>query len=95
MTADELKKQVSQLSLAKGTAYAWLQELICDGFLDAPASSADIVHRVAEKFSRRWETPRVQVYMRKFSGIIHAVKPRGARTNYWVLASMPRSEAFN
>ena len=94
MTADELKKHAYQLSLAKGTAYAWLQELICDGFLDAPVSSADIVHRVAEKFGRKWQTSRVQVYMRKFSGIIHAVKPRGVRANYWVIASMPRSEAI-
>ncbi len=34
------------------------------------------------------------INMRKFVGIIHAVKPRGVRTNYWVLASVSRSDAL-
>jgi hypothetical protein len=62
--------------------------------MDAPVSSADIVHRVAEKFGRKWKTARVQTYMRKFVGIVYAVKPRGLRMNYWVLASMSRPEAI-
>ncbi len=94
MTVDELKQRASQLSVARDTPHAWLQELICAGFLDVPVSSAGIVHAVAERFGRRWETSRVQVYMRKFLGIVHAVKPRGVRTNYWVLASMSRSDAL-
>jgi hypothetical protein len=94
MTADELKQKAAEISVAVDTPYAWLQELICDGFLDVPVSSADIVHRIAEKFGRQWETSRVQVYMRKFVGVVHAVKPRGLRTNYWVLPSMSRSDAL-
>lgn len=82
------------MSVTKDTGYAWLQELICEGFLDVPASSSDVVRRIAEKFGRRWETARVQVYMRKFVGIVHAVKPRGSRVNYWVLASVGRADAL-
>lgn len=94
MTTDELKGKAAQLELTNGSGYAWLRELICDGFMDVPVSSADVVHRISERFGRRWNTARVQTYMRKFVGIVHAVKPRGSRLNYWVLASVPRPDAL-
>ena len=94
MTADELKHTAMQLSLPTGKPHAWLRELICDGFMDAPVSSAEIVHRIREKFGRKWSTSRVQTYMRKFVGIAHAVKPRESRVNYWVLASTGRADAL-
>ena len=94
MTPEDLKQKATGLSVGTDTAHAWLKELICDGFLDSPVSSADIVHRIAERFGRQWQTSRVQIYMRKSVGIVQAVKPRGLRTNYWVLACMPRSDAL-
>lgn len=94
MTDEELKRRAMELPLTGGTGYAWLRELICDGFMDVPVSSADVVHRVREKFGRKWDTTRVQTYMRKFAGIAHAVKPRGSRVNYWVLASVDRADAL-
>jgi hypothetical protein len=94
MTTEEVKGKAMRLDFAEGSGYAWLRELICDGFMDVPVSSADVVHRVSERFGRRWDTARVQTYMRKFAGIVHAVKPRGSRINYWVLASIPRPEAL-
>jgi hypothetical protein len=94
MTAEDLKRRAAGISVADGTGHAWLQDLVCEGFMDEPVSSADIVHRVAEKFSRQWSTGRVQVYMRKFVGIVCAVKPRGSRVNYWVLASVSRPDAL-
>lgn len=94
MTTAELKETAMQLQLMKGTGYAWLRELICDGFMDTPVSSSDVVHRVSERFGRKWNTSRVQIYMRKFVGIVHAVKPRGSRINYWVIASVPRPDAL-
>jgi hypothetical protein len=94
MTAETLKQTAMQMSLAKDTGYSWLRDLICEGFMDLPVSSADVVLRVAERFGRKWDTGRVQVYMRKFVGIVNAVKPRGSRVNYWVLASVSRSDAL-
>jgi len=94
MTAEQMKQSAIQMSLAEGTGYAWLRELICDGFMDAPVSSAEVVHRVREKFGRKWDTARVQTYMRKFVRIVHAIKPKGSRVNYWVLASVPRANAL-
>jgi hypothetical protein len=93
MTADEIKRTAGQLPVAEGTGYSWLRDLICDGFMDVPVSSADIVHRIKEKFGRRWQTSRVQIYMRKFVGLVHAVKPKGSRTNFWVLTSVNRADA--
>ena len=92
MTSEVLKQRATQVSVTKDTGYAWLQELICEGFLDVPASSSDVVRRIAEKFGRRWETARVQVYMRKFVGIVHA-ESRAAHaltTGCW-LASVART----
>ena len=94
MTTEDLKQIAMRLSLAEGTGYSWLRELICDGFMDAPVSSAEIVHRIREKFGRKWDTARVQTYMRKFVGIVHAVKPKGSRVNYWVLASVSRADGL-
>jgi len=94
MTAEDLKRKAAGIRVTDGTGHSWLRDLVCEGFMDTPVSSAEIVHRVSEKFSRQWSTARVQVYMRKFVGIVCAVKPRGSRVNYWVLASVSRPDAL-
>ena len=53
MTADEIRQTARRLPLTEGTGYSWLRELVCDGFMNAPVSREEIVHRINEKFGRR------------------------------------------
>jgi hypothetical protein len=94
MNTDDVKERVRNLVFQRNTGHAWLQELVLDGFFDTPVSSKDVVIRIAEKFHKRWRTSKVQVYVKKFVGILHAIKPHGAQMNYWVLASVPRADAL-
>jgi hypothetical protein len=93
-TPEVLKQRASQISVERDSGHAWLQELICEGYFDTPVSSKDVVKRIAERFSRRWTTSRVQIYLRKFVGIVQAIKPAGLHANFWVLASVSRSDAL-
>jgi hypothetical protein len=92
--SESLKQKASELVFASDTGYSWIRELISEGFFDSPVSSKEVANRVAERFGRKWSTSRVQTYVRRFSGIIHAVKPQGVFVNYWVLSSVSRSDAL-
>ena len=96
MSGRTYKEEARRLSLAPKSRYVLLRELICEGFFDSPVSSEGVVRRIRERFGKRWETGHVQTYMQKFmqAGIIHAIKPRGDRINYWVLASLTREEGL-
>jgi len=96
MSGDALRASAASLTLLQGGPHDLFRRLIVDGVLDAPTSSAELVQRVAETFGQRYETKYVQTYMRKFmnAGIIRAVKPKAARGNYYVIASVTREEAF-
>ena len=96
MSGDMLKASAAALILRSGGPHDVFRRLIVAGVLDSPTSSAELVQRVAETFGQRYETGYVQTYMRKFmdAGIIRAVKPKGARANYYVIASVTREEAL-
>src|SRR5947207_6727123 len=96
MSGKALKQQAMQLSIGPKTKYALLQKLIVDGSFDQPVSSDAVVLRIGERFGKRWKTNHVQTYMQRFmtAGIIHAVKPKGDRHNYWVLSSVTREDAL-
>jgi hypothetical protein len=95
MSGKTLKQAAEALSIKKGTDYAVLQKLIMGGFFDGPVSSEQVVHRIKETVGVRWNTSRVQIYMKRFRpDIIHAVKPHGSQQNFWVLASVPRADAL-
>jgi hypothetical protein len=91
-----LKQKTHSLAIGPKSRYALLRHLILDGFFDLPVLSEQIVHRVREKFGKRWKTSYIQTYMQKFmsAGIIHAVKLDGAGQNYWVLTSVRREDAL-
>lgn len=96
MLGKALKEKAKALSVAPKSDHALLQKLIVDGFFDRPVSSEEVVLRIRERFSERWKTSRVQIYMKKFmtAEIIHAVKPRGSNRNFWVLSVVPRDQAL-
>ena len=96
MSGDAVKASAAGLALQQGGPHDLFRRLIVDGALDSPTSSAELVRRVAESFGQRYETRHVQTYMRKFmeAGIVRAVKPKTARTNYYVIASVTREEAL-
>ena len=96
MSGNTLKQQAENLAIDPKSRYAFLQQLVVEGFFDSPIPSKDVVHRIREKFGKKWKTSHVQTYMRKFmtAGIIHAVKPHGNPNNFWVLASVSRSDAL-
>lgn len=96
MSGDALKASAAALTLQRGGPYDLFRRLIVDGVLDSPTSSADLVQNIAENFGQRYETRHVQTYMRKFmdAGILRAVRPKAARTNYYVIASVTREEAL-
>jgi len=70
--------------------------LILDGFFDPPVANEAVVRRIKERFGKRWQTIHIQTYMQKFmkADIIHAVKAKGHRGNYWVLANIKRDDAL-
>src|SRR3989442_598019 len=96
MSGKPLKQQAKNMAIDPTSRYAFLQQLIVEGFFDSPVPSKGVVHRIREKFGKKWQTSYVQTYMRKFMtvGIIHAVKPHGNPNNFWVLASVSRPSAL-
>ena len=96
MSGKTLKQSAADIALEPKSRYASLRQLIVEGFFDAPVSSKDVVHRIREKFGRKWKTSHVQTYMRKFmtAEIINAVKPQGNTNNFWVLSSVQRQAAL-
>jgi hypothetical protein len=96
MSGNSLKASAAALTLQPGGPHDLFRRLIVDGALDSPTSSAELVQRVAETFGRKYKTKHVQTYMRKFmdTGIVRAVKPKAARGNYYVIASLTRDEAL-
>lgn len=78
------------------TGYDIIQELVVEGFFNAPVTSKEVVRRIGERFSKRWTTSEVQPYLSKFlrDGVIHGLKLHGTAPNYWVLATVPRAEAI-
>ena len=96
MSGKTLKQQAKSMAIDHKSRYAFLQQLIVEGFFDSPIASKGVVHRIREKFGKKWKTSHVQTYMRKFmtAGIIHAVKPHDNTNNFWVLASVSRSDAL-
>jgi hypothetical protein len=97
MSGKTLKQQVKDMDIDPKSRYSFLRQLIVEGFFDSPIPSKGVVHRIKEKFGRKWKTSHVQTYMRKFmmAGIIHAVKPYGNPNNFWVLASVSRPDALS
>src|SRR5437660_4998679 len=96
MLGKALKEKAKALSIAPKSNHARLHKLIVDGFCDGQVSSEEVVLRIRERFSERWKTSRVQIYMKKFmtAGIIHAIKPHGSNRNFWVLSAVPRDQAL-
>jgi hypothetical protein len=96
MSLESLKRQAKGLALNPRGNHEILRRLIVGGFLDSPVSSAEVVHRIRERFGPKWKTNHVQTYMTKFmrADIIHAVKPAGSKQNYWVLLSVSREQAL-
>src|SRR5664280_2824689 len=96
MSGESLKRKAQALGIDPKSQYAFLQKLIVAGSFDLPISSDDVVRRIKERFGKRWQTNRVQTYMRRFmdADIVHAVKPVGHARNYWVLSSVTREQAL-
>jgi hypothetical protein len=96
MSGDTLKAAATGLTLQQGGPHDLFRRLIVGGTLDSPISSAELVQRVAETFGQKYETRHVQTYMRKFmeAEIIRAIKPKGMKSNYYVIASVTREEAL-
>jgi hypothetical protein len=96
MFGRQLKEKARSLPIAADSNYAAIQQLIIEGGLDQPLSSAGVAHLIRESRGVHLRTAYVQPYMKKFllAGIIRAVKPAGTRDNFWVLASVPRSIAI-
>ncbi len=96
MSGDSLKASAAALVLHQGGPHDVFRRMIVIGVLDSPISSSELVQRVTESVGQRYETRHVQTYLRKFmdAGIIRAVRPKGGRGNYYVIASVTREEAL-
>jgi hypothetical protein len=96
MSGDELKAIAAHMDLAPSSIYDLIRNLFVEGLFDAPIPSERIVDRIRERFGKRMRTAYVQTYMRKFmsAGIARAVKPKAARGNYYVIASVTREDAL-
>ena len=96
MYGEALKDKAKQLPISSETKYLVIQNLIVEGVLDSPKSSAELVRIIQETFGDRWSTSHIQTYMKKFlvAGIVRAIKlPRGSQ-NFWVLACMVKADAL-
>ncbi|MFA6255033.1 MAG: hypothetical protein WC675_03300 [Patescibacteria group bacterium] len=96
MSGNSLKKKARDLIIDSKSRYVLIQKLIIGGFFDSPVSSERTVLAIKEKFGKQWKTNYVQTYMQKFmsAGIIHAIKPKGQKCNYWVLVNVTREMAL-
>src|SRR2546428_6879568 len=95
MDGSPAQKIARALAVNPQSRSSLLKRLILDGFFDSPVSSKDVVLRIREKFGKRWDTRWVQIYMRRFmeADVIHAVKPAGQHTHFWVLSDVTREDA--
>lgn len=94
MLAADLKQMAANLNFDAETGYARIRDLITSDLLDAPLTSSEIVRRISETRGERWRVDYVATYMKPFlaSGIVHSVRPEGARANYWALTSVARND---
>jgi len=92
---EKLKEEARALVIQAASRPDLLRKLILDGFFDKPVSSKEVVHRIREKFGKKWETNWVQTNIRKFmdAGIIHGIRLAGASSNFWAISSISREEA--
>lgn len=96
MSGKALKAKAGNLAVSPKSHHACIQKLIVEGVFDSPISSPDVARNVRENSGRRLKGNHVQTYMKKFltAGVVRAVKPHGSKHNFWVLASVARSEAL-
>jgi predicted transcriptional regulator len=96
MSNEALKEKTRALTTEANSREDMLKKLILEGFFDTPVLSKDVVTRVREKFGKKWRTISIQTYLRKFikAEIIHSVRAKGSRGNYWVLSSVSKNEAL-
>jgi hypothetical protein len=96
MSGEDLKKEAAILDVAPKGHHSRIRKLIVGGVFDTPINSKELVRSLKEKTGKGLPIGYVQIYMKKFltAGIIHAVKPRGTKQNYWVLASVTRNDAL-
>jgi hypothetical protein len=96
MSGDSAKAKAAAMDPEPGSHSATIQKLISEDFFDSPVSSQEVARRVSEKSGKRLKTIHVQTYLAKFlrADILQAVKFNGAKGNFWVLASVSRSDAL-
>jgi hypothetical protein len=96
MSGDSPKTRAAAMDTEPGSHSATIQKLIADDFFDSPVSSQEVARRVSEKSGKRLKTIHVQTYLKKFlqADILQAVKLDGTKGNFWVLASVSRSNAL-
>lgn len=96
MSGNTLKQKAAALNLDPKGKHQLIRRLIVDGFFDRPVSSRDVVHKIRERFGKKWKTNHVQTYMQKFvaGDIIQAVKPDSQNQNFWLLTSISRERAL-
>lgn len=96
MISEELTGRTSTFSTKPGSGTSRLRDLVLEGFLDNPVSSAEIVRRIGERFSERWITSEVQPFIVPLvrAGIVHGVRPDGVNAVYWVISDISRDEAL-
>jgi hypothetical protein len=90
------KAHALQMELDPKSNYELIRKLLLDDFFSVPVTSAQVVHRIRERFGRKLNTTYIQTYMRKFmgAGVIHAVRPQNSMANYYVLTNVSRSQAL-
>ena len=75
--------------------YAIIQKLIAEGLFDKPISSKDVARHVSERSGKRLKTAHVQTYLAKFqqADVLRSIKLDGMQGNFWVIASVSRTDA--
>jgi len=75
--------------------FAVIQKLIVEGLFDKPISSKDVARYVSERSGKRLKTTHVQTYLAKFqqADVLRSIKLDGTPGNFWIIASVSRTDA--
>jgi len=97
MSGKQLKERAKTLLLPEGSKYEFIQTLIVrENFFDSPKTTNQLIEEILSIFGRELKSIEAQTYMKKFmkEGIIRAIKIKGHKGNFWVLASVTKDEAL-
>jgi hypothetical protein len=95
MLGDTPQSRAARMQFGPDSHFATIQKLVVEGYFDKPISSKDVALHVSERSGKRLKTTHVQTYLARFqqADVLRSVKLEGTQGNFWVVASVSRTDA--